>query len=262
MDNPYKILECSRFDSLENIKRNGKRLMFKHHPDKNDSGESEQFIKIQHAYQTVLKEKEKEDFVIKQFHEISYAMLAFVNVYMSYCLTKPKKIQINMKVSLEDVVNKLVKRIVYKRYVSGRLKRETVYVDLSAFQKTYIFEQLGDENVFMKTFGDLEINLILSKTSGKFEKIEIVDDYNIKSIMRIDLYEYLYGTNIIQGIHHTPYIHGEEISIPTLIQDTQLHITFRLKISLDPTALEDVNFKSMIHHKFHEEVFDMESNID
>ena len=183
MENPYKILECSKFDSLENIKRNGKRLMFKHHPDKNNSGESEQFIKIQHAYKTVLKEKEKEDLVMKQFNEISYAMLAFINVYMSYCLTKPKTIQLNMTVSLDDVVNKLVKRIVYKRYVSGRLKRETVYVDLSTFQKTYTFEQLGDENVFMKTFGDVEINLILSKTNAKLEEIEVVDDYNIKKIM-------------------------------------------------------------------------------
>lgn len=172
-----------------------------------------------------------------------------------------------MKVSLDDVVNRLVKRIVYKRYVSGRLKRETVYIDLSTFQKTYIFEQLGDENVFMKTFGDVEVNLILLKTSSKFEEIEVVDDYNVKSVIRIDLYEYLYGTKIVMKdrvISHVPYIDGEEMTTKTLIQDTQLHIRFKLQFSLDQTVLEDANFKSMIQHKFHEETIaiDRQHDID
>lgn len=258
MENPYKILECSKFDSLENIKRNGKRLLFKHHPDKNESGESDQFIRIRHAYQTVLKEKEKEDFIMKQFNEISYAMLAFINVYMNYCLTKPKTIQIDLEVSLDDVINRRVKRIVYKRYVSGRLERHTIYIDLSTFQKSYIFDELGDENVFMKCFGNVEVNLILSKRNSNLEEIKVVDDYNINSIMTVDLYEYLYGIKITMKdkviIDHIPYIDGEEMTLKTLIQDTQLHIRFKLILSLDQTVLLDTDFKNMIQRKFHNKV--------
>lgn len=263
MENPYEILECSRFDSLEMIKRNGRRLMFKYHPDKNNSGEYDTFVKIQKAYDAVLKEKETEEIIMKQFREVSCAMLAFFNVYMSYCLTKPKTIQINLEVSLGDVIQRSVKRIVYKRYVSGKLQRETIYIDLSTFQKTYVFEELGDENVFMKSFGDVEVNLKLSKSDigddigDDISDVEVVDDYTVRSTMKITLYEYFYGVNIskLKRLNvlkkHIPHLDGEEMTVTNLIEDTRLHIKFKLNLSIDRDTLDSADFERFIKRHFH-----------
>ena len=255
MENPYTILECSRFDSIDVIKRKSRKLMFINHPDKNNSGNCDDFVKIKSAYETVLKQKAREGLITRQFQDIAYAIMVLMNVYMSYCLHKPKTIQIDLEVSLDDVISQTIKRIVYKRYVSGRLKRERIYIDLSTFQTAYVFEDLGDENVFTKTFGDVQVNLILSRNSALFEDVEVVDDYNIKTNMRIDLYEYLYGIHISfkeKDIEHVPCVEGEDVIITTLIEDTRLHITFRLKILLDDQGLlQDDVFKNTILEKFH-----------
>lgn len=48
----YKILECNRKATLEEIKKNYKRLALKYHPDKNsDSNATEMFNQISNAYQ-------------------------------------------------------------------------------------------------------------------------------------------------------------------------------------------------------------------
>ncbi len=56
-EDPYMILGVSPSDDFDKIKAVYKRLVKIYHPD-SDTGNEEFFIKIQHAYEQIKKEKE------------------------------------------------------------------------------------------------------------------------------------------------------------------------------------------------------------
>jgi len=58
MDNPYKILDVSKNDSIEIITQKYKKLALKYHPDKNKSKNidtTNKFVEISNAYNSILK---------------------------------------------------------------------------------------------------------------------------------------------------------------------------------------------------------------
>jgi len=53
----YTILECDRTDSIESIKAKYRKLVLKHHPDKNGGVHTSKFYEINEAYKNLVKQR-------------------------------------------------------------------------------------------------------------------------------------------------------------------------------------------------------------
>lgn len=212
MVNHYVILECDRTDTLETIKKSYKKLILKHHPDKND-GNSERFIQINKAYHSIINERS----LIVNFNDKARHYLL-----MLYLMMKPKNIKLNLNVSFEDIYKGITKKIYYMRYLNGKKIKDFIYVDLKNFEDTYNVEGFGDENPVTKKCGDLE--LIFNINYGKFDDMyinNIIDTYDVSYSVKISLYEYFYGFHkgiqfldeIIDVSKHVPFEDGLMLNI-------------------------------------------------
>ena len=254
MKNPYDILKCSKYDSIDTIKRCHRKLILLHHPDKNIRNigyQYETFIEVQAAFTSVMEKKQREHKLVSQLSVISNTFFSLMHAYLSYCLNKPRTIEINVDVTLEDVMRKTIKKIAYKRYISGHVKIETIYIDLDIVQPRYIFECFGDENVFLKSFGDVVVNLRI-EPGDLFDSISIDGDSSISACSKVDLYQYFYGVNldvIGKGVYR-PFIAGDVLIMEDLIENTKICITFILQIDTDIETVENENFKQFVSNTF------------
>ena len=129
-DDPYVILEVNRLTDIEEIKKSYRRLCLKYHPDKNN-GESEKFIKVQKAYEKLMVEHDNN---INFFIMMSY----FIN---SLSIKRTKDITIKLKVQIEELYNKVVKKIVYSYFDSAFKKiSRTMYLELEHWKEEYKIE--------------------------------------------------------------------------------------------------------------------------
>lgn len=182
--NNYKILECDRHDTLDTIKRNYRRLILKHHPDKNN-GDSSRFIRINKAYETITSERQ----LVTTLNEKARHYLLMI-----YLMMKPKNIKLVLSVSFRDIYCGLTKKINYSRYLKGKKIKDYIYVDLKNFKDRYTIEGYGDENPATKKCGDLE--LLLQIDYGDYKNIyvnNIIESYDVSYSVKISLYEYFYG---------------------------------------------------------------------
>lgn len=207
--NNYRILELDTTATVDDVKRSYRRLCLKYHPDKN-LGNSEQFIKIKHAYEEIIKEKESN---INFFIVFYY----FMNVF-----GKKQIITLSLVVPLEDIYMNKVKKVSYGR-VGNDLKRrqETIYLELSGWKEEYTLEGFGDFNIITKGYGELVIKLeVCTKRCVHLQLNRIINLYDIHTTIAINIYEYYYGVN-----KHLEYFEGEDIHIeynPYLEGNTQV----------------------------------------
>jgi len=210
--NHYKILECDRNDTLDTIKKNYRRLILKHHPDKND-GNSSTFIQINKAYETITNERQ----LVSSLNDKARHYLL-----MLYLMMKPKNIKLKVMVSFKDIYLGITKRINYNRYLKGKKVKDYIYVDLKNFSDGHFIEGYGDENPVTKKCGDLE--LLLQIDYGEYKNIyvnNIIESYDVSYSVKISLYEYFFGFDKeiefidekIDVKHHIPYQDGMMMNI-------------------------------------------------
>lgn len=206
LDSSYKILECSNTDTIEDVKKKYRILALKYHPDRY-KGSSEKFIKINNAYNNIISTELKKNNICDTARQY---------LFYIYLMVKPKNIFLNIEVCMEDIYKGRIKKVNYKQYINKKQTNNTVYIDLHNFQKTYVFDDFGDENPVTKNKGDLYItcNVISNDSNIKLKKIS--HSYDIIHSITINLYEYIYGLNDkyhlfgekIDLIDHIPNIHG------------------------------------------------------
>lgn len=259
MQDNYAILECHKTDDLEQIKKNYRKLILRYHPDKNN-GESEKFIQIKSAYNSIVKERSL---------TLSVQDRAKRFMFMLYLFMKPKNIKLNVKVSIYDIYNAEIKKINYMRIIDGEKKRHTVYIDLLNFRSEYEFEELGDENPFTKKCGDMTVCITIDY--GKYDKTLFVDDtlcinkisdtYNLSYKLKLNLYEYFYGLRSnydfigkdIDLSHHIPFNDGMILTLKNhgLPYETVNDEIFRGGL----TILLELTFENVKKETTHDEQF-------
>lgn len=208
-DNPYVILEINHFSSTEEIKKSYRRLCLKYHPDK-CGGDSEQFIRVQNAYDKLMKEKDT---------NINF-FIVFLYFLYSSSFSTPQDITLTISVPIEDVYNNRIKKISYTRFDSSCKKvTETVYLELAGWRESYTIDDFGDYHPFSGRCGNLVINVNI-KNEDKYKHIVlnlILNKYDLYTTINVDLYEYLFGVDkpLLYfndeeiRIRHTPRVDGD-----------------------------------------------------
>lgn len=215
MEDKYKLLEVDANSTVEDIKRSYKRLCLKYHPDKCD-GDSVKFIEIKRAYEELLRVKETNiNFFI--------LFLNFINTF-----GKCNDITIRLRILLEDIYNKSVKKFTYTRMNNKLLKqKELLYLELMGWRENYILDGKGDYNVMTGKYGNLHIYVDIDY--GKFCNLElnkIINLYDLSTVVEINLYEYYYGVKRQLKFFNNTYI--EIDYVPYEEGDTQVFVEYGL----------------------------------
>jgi DnaJ-class molecular chaperone len=181
----YKLLQVSENSSIDQIKKSYRRLCLKHHPDKNNNTDSEQFLKIKKAYEDVVKAKEANiNFFIMFFY--------FINTF-----GKDQNVTINLMIRIDDIYNNAIKKVSYKR-VENTLEKtqQLLYLELSGWKEQYVLEGYGDYNIILKQYGNLIINVEITNENYQHLQLnKIINLYDVYTEVEINLYEYYYGVN-------------------------------------------------------------------
>lgn len=257
-EDPYEILKCSKHDSFDTIKMSHRKLILTYHPDKKGEKSADQFVKIQTAFDAIKKQKEKDALFKSQLTIFYDHFLPILYVFCNHVLNKPRPITINISVTLEEIRSGVVKKITYKRFVRGKMTRETIFVDLGEIRDEYVFEGFGDDNPFFDSFGDVIVKLSPKLPDG-FQHISIPEESVVSLDKAIGLHEYLYGVDIsvLGGAKHVPFSHGDEVTIRSkswsgASHNTTIHVRFTLSFNtLREETLRDSRFKDMIQTYFH-----------
>jgi curved DNA-binding protein len=226
MENLYSILQISSNASNKEIKIAYKKLVLKYHPDKNIGNDTnEQFKKIQYAYQILSDEEKRKEYdemnntdkeifnelfmnFIKGAKNVLFAyMKASLNIknnniidnnddeYIDSVLSCDNN-ELDIIVNLEiDLIEKYLgkkKKIKYthQKNIGGKYEFIEEYIMIELNSNQYIYYDMGDEEDGKK--GNLIINIIT-----KNKKNYRIDGDDIIKIVKISLYEYLYGIEFI-----------------------------------------------------------------
>lgn len=199
-EDPYTVLEINRFASTEDVKKAYRRLCLKYHPDK-CGGDSEQFIKVQNAYDKLMKEKDS---------NINF-FIVFLYFLYSSSFSIPQDITLSVSVPIEDIYNNRIKKLTYTRFNNTCKKVvETMYLELQGWKEEYVLENFGDYHPFSGKHGNLIIKVNVVNDS-KYKHIElnlILNRYDLYSTISVDLFEYMFGVN-----RKLLYFNDEELSI-------------------------------------------------
>jgi DnaJ-class molecular chaperone len=230
LKNYYKLLGVDRTATFEDIKKSYKRLLLLYHPDK-PTGNRQMFDDIQMAYEILSNPQKRHIYdstlVYEEepslLHDFFMTMLDVLHtqVNMTKDATKDKHttkknattksstkknefdIVLRLQVTLDEIYNEEVKKVVAKVKRNGDWKNETLYVNLIDVQPQYIYKNLGDDNK-----GDIIIRLDI-------QKHPIINrlDNDLYISEKVNLYEYIYGCHkIIHFLDHQTL----EITVPSL----------------------------------------------
>ena len=180
-EDPYTVLEISRFASLEDIKKSYRRLCLKYHPDK-CGGNYEDFIKVQNAYDRLTNEKDS---------NINF-FIVFLYFLYSSSFSTPQDITLSISIPIEDIYNNQVKKLTYTRFNSTCKKVvETMYLELQGWKQEYVLENFGDYHPLSGQHGNLIIKVKVTNET-RYKHIElnlILNQYDLYTTMNVDLYE-------------------------------------------------------------------------
>lgn len=235
-DIDYLNLGVSINSTNDEIRIAYKRLARKYHPDKQlHLTDNSKFITISESYQNIIKERENNNYSISNNDKGSYDYLyiiirliirLIIKLYNDKIyLNNKKALEINLKVSINDIYNAVIKKLVVKvyRFINGvkTMVSESYYISLLNYRERYIFKSKGDQ-IDDINYNDLVVNIIIDN------KINVIDNRYDWDIINNDiicntylsLYEYLYVFNMdiryyndneLIYIYETPYIIKESI---------------------------------------------------
>ena len=259
----YDILGLPKKSSIDDIKKQYKKLALIYHPDK-CTGDRDKFEKIHKAYQ-ILSDSEKKEFYDKIYDVPGddasfnkFMSTLFDNLLASIHKIKkqkreqregplqkensnePKKIKpiINkINIPLDEVYRGDIKKLVIRVRRGDTWKKEIFFINLLEHNKTYIFEDQGDHIYGHK--GDVEVHLnVLEHDRVKIDNI--LCEYDLYIEDKMSLLDYYNGINkdviFLDGeiIHldikninrtgkHTNYMHVVEGKGLPYIKDDAIH---------------------------------------
>lgn len=162
----FDILGIDETASVEDVKKAYKNLILKNHPDK--GGKSEEFQKVKDAYESFKNNNGKHDIKMDfttNIKPVLDAMLSFIKKLMD---KSQRNINISVPVTIEDIWHGRVKKISLKvkriKYTDDSISLseslEDIYVYLSTYKSTYVFEGKGDDCIIKKfSSGDVIVSL-------------------------------------------------------------------------------------------------------
>ena len=140
MNECYEILNSTKFDSIEDIKKTYRKLQFKYHPDK--GGNKKKFIKINKAYDIIIKnhkEQENNNILKNNLKNVKNCEnmnknSKEKNINLENCMNKPKTIIKIINITMEDsYFGKKYPIEIDRWYVENNEKyneKEKIYIDL------------------------------------------------------------------------------------------------------------------------------------
>ena len=190
----FQILNCSYGSTIEEIKKQYRKLVLKYHPDKNNSSEfsTRKMAELNTAYEEILRSKN-----IPKIDQVTCNNIMYIwyilYMYVTYILSKPATIYINIDVELSDIYNSVIKKICYKVWLNNELKKSNIFMQLDT-DLEYIYDNVGDENIFTKARGDVVIKCTIINTLYPHIRInDIIDKNELTYTLEVNLYEYFYG---------------------------------------------------------------------
>lgn len=217
----YNILGLSNDVSFDEIKKAYRKLILVHHPDKNGGQSSDEFIKIQIAYETLSNPELRKEYdfcnnpannaiynnFISNFFEIIISVLEKINKKNSvkednYDI---KALDLYTEITLDELYRMEKKKLLVKVKRENEFISIPLYFSLLNYENKYIFPDLGDEINGVKS--DIVVNVSIKK-----HNFLIIDDiickYDLCMYKNITLFEYYYGyTNTID------YLNNEKLNI-------------------------------------------------
>lgn len=268
---PYTILECDKSDSLSTIKAKYRKLLLRHHPDKNGGMNSDKFVEINQAFKSLTEKKSKS--IVLDFRQTARNMLLHFFMRM-----KPRDIVLNVKVTIRDVYFGITKKITYVRFKGGVKTKDTVYINLHNFENEYVFKSFGDENPIANTCGDLHVKVIIDYQEYTNCRVDnILDEYDLTVTFNIDLHEYFVGlqehhkfiVQLPEFLQHVPHVNGMSFSLPNkglpfetdegIFERGDLTVLLYLNMSYIPKNInEDPSFLNILKQYFTSAPYDSE----
>lgn len=213
MSRYFQILNCSYGSTIDEIKKKYRELVLKYHPDKNNSSDfsTRKMAELSTAYQEILKTKNNPtvDPPVTYDNILLYVWY-ILHMYVMYIFSKPATVYIYVNVELFDIYNSVIKKICYKVWLNDELNTSYIYMQLDT-DLEYIYENVGDENIFTKVRGDVIVKCNIVNTLYPHIRInDIIDKNELTYTVKVDLYEYFYGFDrIIDIFGNTQLVHFE-----------------------------------------------------
>lgn len=235
----YAILGVTQKSTQDDIRKAYKKLALLHHPDKS-TGNRQRFEEIHEAYLVLSSAPLKSvydstltcDDTPDELYDFFMTMLEVIQKQIAstkahvYAKSTEKKhtraldIHLNVHVTLEEVYNEGIKKVVTKVKRNGTWEKQPLYINLIDVQDTYVYKGKGDDNK-----GDIVIRLHIDEHPYIQRHPHHVHDLVIRE--KINMYEYVYG-----GEKHIPFFNNETLvcSIPPLYSiishnsDAHMHV--------------------------------------
>ena len=187
----------SQNSSLEDVKKQYRKLVLIHHPDKNDNSPLaiEKIKEINSAYAELMKQNQSENRDIKFTSTSSVDLKDIFNYMFLYMINKPKDIKLDVHVDLREIYYSNIKKISYKIRRGDILETENIYIELCNYENEYVFEHMGDENIFTKERSNVLIKLYVDNNNQNLSINYELNRYELIYLMKINVYEYFYGIN-------------------------------------------------------------------
>ena len=223
----YRRLGVDKKCDAESIKQAYRHLAIKHHPDKNKNANesNNSFIKIKEAYEILsdpLKRNVYDTNINSEFFSMEY--MDFDTIYKSvwmFMMTAiklkqdrklatyyNKNIIVKLDVSLCDIYNHKIKKIIVNAKQFNTQKQVPLYISLLNYQSVYTFDGVGDGPFHDETFGDITVNLNI-ETNPMFRIDSLLSPYDMHASVNINLYQYFYQDEISLNVF------GTRVKVPT-----------------------------------------------
>lgn len=188
-----EILGLQEEFTREELKAAYKRGCLRYHPDKTRCGEeeAEMFHKVQAAHGFLSEEESAaHEGLFRHKDLINFLLWFALNVCRPQTEASSEGVvpqsELIVEVTLREVYEAVVKRLVYKRISDGVCKTETLFLELVDFRDSYLLPGRGDNG------GSLLIKTKLIKTEG-FYLDDLLCSRDLYLTREVTLYEHYYG---------------------------------------------------------------------
>lgn len=189
----------------EELKRSYRKACLLHHPDKayGKCAEESAFHKVQEAY-AMLREEEKGS-KVEDSHDadlINFLLWFLFKVCRRSSSLPPKEILV--EVTLREVYDAAVKKLVYRRVSKGEVISETLFLELIDFRERYVIPGKGDEDAPLV----IRTNLLKAE---EYYLDNLLSTHDLYLRRQVSVFEHYYGLL-------TPLMLPNGESLPTVQQ--------------------------------------------
>ena len=227
----YKILNINRNATTSEIKSAYRRQCLSCHPDKQTSNNNKNETEISDVYEAYeilsdpLKKKIYDNSSLYNIGAIPFDFKVVLNwsIYIVKTMSNLKKTQkyenckketqetqetqevvinncksndihVNVSVTLDDLYNKKIKKLVINRLRKGVSEKKVLFISLLNYENQYVFKDQGDEDD-NGNHGDVIVTVNMLD-HDIFVLDSTIDKYDLWMESELSLYEYYYGKQL------------------------------------------------------------------